>query len=142
MSNTPKIASESEIRALYRLTWSHLHANLPPTNNGILCLMSKKKLGKKKQNKRRQRRVIGRMATPIPGTKGYAIIKTTIPAFPEPDYQLIPFTTSLEDLKTDILNHIRTHHQDYKSWHVEIWDADNVPPGALPDGISFQTPWE
>lgn len=95
-------------------------------------------MGKQQRKKLyRRRTIIGGMKRPAASfSTGFAIVKTTAPELSEPDYQLVPLNNiSLEQLRQEILTHIQAHHSNYQQWYVEVWDADHVPPGAVPNDL-------
>ena len=58
-----------------------------------------------------------------------------------PDYQMlrIPHNKTDHALKQEILDHIRNHHPG-SLVSINIYDPDNLPQGALPNGITFSLP--
>jgi hypothetical protein len=58
-----------------------------------------------------------------------------------PDYQMlqIPHHKTDKALKQEILDHIMSHHPGYLI-SIDIYDPDNLPKGAIPDGMTFSLP--
>jgi len=71
----------------------------------------------------------------------YLVIKavcTDLDGVSHPDYQMIENGDKIpiEQVKKGILDYALNRHPEYL-WSVDVYDADNLPPGAIPDGTTF-----
>ena len=70
----------------------------------------------------------------------FAVVKATAPALRSPVYQLVPYGgITLDELRQEILAHLHAHRADSQYWRVDLWDANHVPPGAIPGNVAFSS---